>query len=468
MFINGELGRRITLPAELTELKPYTFINCEQLLTVSCGSEILKAGTNVFSGCSKLQRISFSKLSDYLQIDYLKKECILTYRNNAAIYIDGSLLDFTNFDWPETITAIPDYAFFGNNALKNIQIPETVVSIGQYAFAGTGISEIDLPENLQKIGTGCFTKSSLCKFDLPEGIKEIPAQAFYGCERLSSVHISNGLQTIMSDAFCDCWNLTDVYMPSSLKFIGSNAFSGCENLKNVWIEDLDLWASVNFSNYNSNPITRARSFMQWGKNKPVRNLDLRNVESISDYAFCSALNLKTVRIKSASVGNAAFSDCDNITDLCIDTENISSSAFGMSALKNVYSLTATPPNAPDNAFRSYSNVTLHVPEGVVRDYENSEKCWWQFLDIKSSDFSNIDSIFNPGNSSIPNVSTDESFKIYASNGTIHVEAGNVVPIEIYTTNGVRIASELGSIDYPVALGLYLVRVGTQTTKLVVK
>lgn len=54
---------------------------------------------------------------------------------------------------PDTITEIPDGAFYNCVGLKSITIPNTIVSIGYEAFGGcVGLNTITMPNSLTSIG----------------------------------------------------------------------------------------------------------------------------------------------------------------------------------------------------------------------------------------------------------------------------------------------------------------------------
>lgn len=493
LLVNGESIRRLTLPPDLTQLNSYAFINCEPLVTVTCGSEILSAGKNVFSGCTGLQRISFSELSDFLQINYSDEKCLLTYNNDAAIYIGDNPLDFTNIKWPKNLTEIPDYAFYNRSDLKGIEIPETVVSIGKYAFANSGITQADLPTGLERLGEGAFSYTSITTVEIPQTVSEIPQYAFQSCKSLKSVSFSEGLQSIGhyafrscsslpsisfpaglqsigSSAFWGCSSLTSVSFPAGLQSIGGYAFWGCSSLRSVEIADINGWANVNFGDDYSNPIFFAHTFKQKDMDGPIRHLDLKYVDHISAFAFCNASNLQTIRVNGATIGKNAFYSCNGVTDLCIDTDNIDSGAFSrMVALKNIYSLTDTPPTASDDVFSNYTGINLYVPQGAVSAYENADNCWWRFLDVYESNFAGLDAIFAPDYDGIADVDCDLDYKVYSDNGCVYVETQNDADyVAIVNLQGLTVHQGRGNVAKEVSPGIYIVIVNNKTTKIYVK
>ena len=63
-------------------------------------------------------------------------------------------------------------------------------------------------------------------------MKSIGYQAFYNCNKLVRVDISEGVETIGMDAFNNCDNLTTLTLPSSIYQIQRKAFD-CDNLATV-------------------------------------------------------------------------------------------------------------------------------------------------------------------------------------------------------------------------------------------
>lgn len=66
-------------------------------------------------------------------------------------------------------------------------------------------------------------------------ITEIGDFAFYGCESLRSVVISNSVTKIADKGFCDCSSLVSLIIPDSVIVIDKCAFAYCSGLMNVRI-----------------------------------------------------------------------------------------------------------------------------------------------------------------------------------------------------------------------------------------
>ena len=76
-----------------------------------------------------------------------------------------------------------------------------------------------------KIANYFKTTSSLT---IPDSCERIGGSAFYECDRLKEVVISEGVKSIRGCAFCYCRKLKKVVIPDSVENIFDYAFAGCE------------------------------------------------------------------------------------------------------------------------------------------------------------------------------------------------------------------------------------------------
>ena len=300
-------------------------------------------------------------------------------------------------------------------------------------------------------------------------LTRIPDYAFYDVEEVSSINIPNTVEYIGKYAFYNC-RLTEIAIPSSVTHIGDYAFK-CSELKSVILDDINLWSRMQFENETQNPIYFAGSFRMVGSEKPVEHLVLDMPgDEVSAYAFRNARNLKTVRINAAAIGTGSFNGCDYLTDLCLNVERIGSKAFnGPYYLNNVYSMTTTPPTAPDDAFSLYDGVILYVPAGARSKYENADNCWWRFFDVYESDFSDIDSIFKADHGAgVEGIIADPTdFTVTTGGGFISITAADSDFVTIHNLQGANVHSGYGSIMLNVNPNIYIVKVGNNVKKVAV-
>ena len=107
---------------------------------------------------------------------------------------------------PESVTALPEYAFCRCFSLETVSIPG-VREIGDSAFYDCrSLRTIDIPDAVEKIGGRTFARcTSLRSVGFPAGLYEIGKYAFYGCSALESLEFPSGLryttQTRPADPF---------------------------------------------------------------------------------------------------------------------------------------------------------------------------------------------------------------------------------------------------------------------------
>ena len=397
LVINGENTRRVIIPEGTTRLGSYAFYGLEEALTVTLPTSLKEAGIGVFSDCSNLQQIIFPDFKTYLEMSYDKSDVNLTYENNAELYIGSENLsaytDKTEIILPDDLTRIAPYAFYKNSYMESIDIPQTVISIGDYAFGSCHkLKSIELPNSVTELGEGVFQNSAIDYINVPSELETIGKDAFY--------YVS---------------------------------------LKSFDIPDIEKWCGIAFANAYANPISAIGSFSVNGKE--ISNIRIGNEQTnIEPYSFCRANNIIRLRVDAHKIGEQAFSNCSNVSALCLHTDSIASKAFAnMDSLKEIYCLTDTPPEAADDLFSKYNGITLHVPIGAKTAYENSQPCWWKFLNIVESDFKDIDMLFP---SDIDSIET----------GVDEISSTGNEEREIFTLNGLRITGDKENL----APGVYII------------
>ena len=158
---------------------------------------------------------------------------------------------------PDGALCIGNYAFQNCKNLKTVIIPESVVSIGEGAFAGCkALQSVSLPKHLYELRAQTFYEcESLKKITLPEKLAVIGAGAF-GKSGIEEVIQTAPLEMILMHAFEDtplesapesrvighhafynCNNLKTLTITQNVKLIDQRAFSMCKSLKSVIVED---------------------------------------------------------------------------------------------------------------------------------------------------------------------------------------------------------------------------------------
>ena len=146
----------------------------------------------------------------------------------------------------KTVTAIGDGAFSYCKALTTVTIPDSVTAIGDSAFYSCySLTTVTIPDSVEQIGMNPFASCSALKtifvspdhpylaviddvlfrkadkalisypagknsstYTIPRGIASIGDGAFYSCDSLTSVSISDSVTAIGDSAFYSCKALT--------------------------------------------------------------------------------------------------------------------------------------------------------------------------------------------------------------------------------------------------------------------
>ena len=159
-----------------------------------------------------------------------------------------------------------------------------------------------------------WPRSKVKTVTIENGVTSIKDNAFYNCESLTNISMPDSLISIGEDVFFGCEKLTNITLPSNLKSIGNSAFGACFNLTSVYIEDIESWCDIDFSDGTSTPLCYGGRL--YCGNTLVENLILPStVTSIGDYQFsgCSLLKSITFHNNLTTLGKGAFEDCDSLT-----------------------------------------------------------------------------------------------------------------------------------------------------------
>ncbi len=143
----------------------------------------------------------------------------------------------TSVTIPDSVSNIPDNAFYGCSGLTNVTIPNSVTNIGQSAFGNcTNLAGVAIPTNVMTLAYGVFGGcSGLTNFTIPSSITSIKDQAFYQCTNLANVTIPNSVTNLAGSVFMYCSALTNVTLPNSITNIRVHTFSSCTSLSSIKI-----------------------------------------------------------------------------------------------------------------------------------------------------------------------------------------------------------------------------------------
>ena len=441
----------LVIPSKvINQSKTYTVVSigewafgiCSSLTSVELPSSVTTIGERAFSGCSSLTSIELPSS--------------LTSIGRYA-FIECSSL--TSIELPSSLTSIENYTFSNCSSLTSVKLPSSLTSIGWYAFRGcSSLTSVELPSSLTAIGEEAFSRcSSLTSIELPSSLTAIENYTFRSCSSLTSVKLPSSLTAIGEEAFRSCSSLTSVELPSSLTAIEEEAFSYCSSLTSI-----ELPSSLT---------TIYVSTFKGCSNLSAINVDKNNQSYVSEDGvlytkdmtelvyFPEGKTTVNFRVPKSvtTIGESAFCYCSSLTSIELPSSltSIEWYAFsGCSSLTSVYCKATIPPACDGNVFGDNTlKETLYVPIGTKADYEAVDP-WRNFWTIEESDFT----------VGVEDIERGEEIVVVTDGNSIVVTGDNAGRIEVYSVNGQSVYSGNETTIGGLAKGVYVVKVGNNTYK----
>ena len=239
--------REVILPDGLTEIGEKAFY-ITGLSYISIPESVTSIGQRAFNSCDKLKSITlpFADVDAKKGIDIFFPALFGTSHNHKLVPKSLKNVVITGG------TEIGAEMFYGCGHLSQITLPKSITYIGKKAFGGCEnlkgihISDVGAWCNVQfadidaqplRFAKKLYLHDKLLKhMVIPSGTREIGESAFWGCESILSVRISNNVKKIGAFAFKDCSEFRSLLLPESIEEIGPEAFKGCKKLDMVCYE----------------------------------------------------------------------------------------------------------------------------------------------------------------------------------------------------------------------------------------
>ena len=393
--VNGSYS----VPAGVTEIGSFAFIDCSGLTSVSIPPSVTSIGDSAFYGCSGLTSVSLS--------------CSVTSIGEYAFYECSSL---TEIIIPEGMMSIEEGTFAECTSLTNVTIPNSVTYIGDGSFSGckslTDVHYGGTLDQWSKISIGsendCLNKATLdyltvidsgnCGDHLTwilysnglltiSGSGEMDDYLYFKVddsgpiwsdgnktlpwldqsENIKTVKINPGVTRIGNGAFDSCENLTSITIPDSVTRIGDGAFCGCSSITEITIPNsvislgggtfADCVSLISLAIPNSITTIAADTFALC---RSLTNITIpSSVTSIGQSAFynCDSLTHIDIPNNVTSIGKWAFEGCDSLVSVTIGTGAASIGPRAFLACSNLESIVVD----------SYNNCFSSSQDGVLFD-----------------------------------------------------------------------------------------------------
>ena len=229
----------ITIPNSVTSISQDAFEFCVGLTSITIPKSVTQIGYAAFNSCFKLvEVINHSSLyvskgehsNGYIALNAKK-----VHKGETEIDNQNGYLFYTYND----INYLMGYV--GNDT--ELHLPESYngekYEIYKYAFyCCESITSVTISEGVTNIGYKAFYEcSNLKNVMIVKGATRIEESSFQGCVNLAYISIPESVESIEKAAFGGCTSLESIAIPYSVTAIGNSAFSGCIGLTSVIIPD---------------------------------------------------------------------------------------------------------------------------------------------------------------------------------------------------------------------------------------
>lgn len=178
----------------------------------------------------------------------------------------------------------------------------------QYTGAG---GTVTVPTGVTSLAGGIFASNTNISSVNLNQVENIGSDAFAGCSNLSSVNFGN-TKTIGSGAFQNCSSLSSLSL-GGVQTIGANAFSGCNGLTSVSIPSSTSNVSTSAFDYCGNLTSISASSGSYRSGDGC----LYNGAGTRLLIVPEGKSSVTIAGNCTSIGDNAFSYCDNIDEVTI-------------------------------------------------------------------------------------------------------------------------------------------------------
>jgi hypothetical protein len=303
----------ITITNNGISIGSQAFLRSYVLTNAVLGAGVTNIGAQAFAYINSLLNISVDPLNPY----YSSLGGVL-FDSSQTTLIQCPAGMTGSYTVPATVTCIGSHAFYYCLSITSVALPQSVTNIQDNGFNDCGMTNIVLGTNVVAIGDNAFWQSGLNNVSLPASVTNIGLTPFRYCGGLPAITVDplnpaySSLDGVLMDAGrttvieCPGGKPGTFVTPATVTNIGQFAFFGCNKLTNIVISD----GLISVSDY---------AF--WGSN--VRNIQLPDsVTSLGNGAFyvCSLRNI-TFGSGITNIGNDAFYDCFSLSRVLFTGSN---------------------------------------------------------------------------------------------------------------------------------------------------
>lgn len=365
---------RVAMPVKGIDLG--AFSSRKELKSIRLPKHLETIGFEAFRGCVNLESIylphsvqsideSAFVLTNLLSVEVGKNNLHFDSRGNCNAVIDSHsntiIVGSATTDIPHSVVSIGKNAFSGRRELKRISIPSNVKEINDAAFSDC--------VSLQEISFGSIQSRAA------DGLRSIGQFAFSRCSKLRNIILPSTLTRIGTGAFYDCTSLKGIRIPASVDSIGCSPFAECQNLESITIEKGNGYYDSR-NGCNAVIEKKTRKLIAGCKNSFIP----KGVRIIGQDAFAGINGIVEMAIPEGveEIEQGAFRGCESLESMVLPRSlRMMMDCFDKcSNLKQIIVHSRKPPHAIFSESDEYKKIVLCVPNGCVKEYENSN--WYVF------------------------------------------------------------------------------------------
>lgn len=404
----------------------------------------------------------------------------------AYFEADGIYYDIISED--DRTVEVVDYNDGGNYSGEliipskvNLQSKDyTVVAIGEEAFYGCErLISINISDGITSIGGWAFWNCvNLTSIKLPNSLISIGEYAFFACKSLASIELLDGLTSIGQYAFYFCESLSFIDIPDGVTSIGEGAFGLCRSLTSIELPDGLTSIEQNlFGNCaNLTSIELPDGLTSIGPSAFGDCTNLTSIElpdgltyiGLSAFERCASLTYINIPDGVTSIEEYTFFLCKNLTSIDIPSSMacIGSSAFKFcGSLTSVYCRANIPPSANVDSFGDDALEELDDDALKATLYVPiGTKADYEAVDPWRNFWTIEETDFTVG---VEDAVQDEGIVVATDGNSIVVTGDDAGRIEVYSVNGQCVYSGNETTISGLAKGVYIVKVGNKAYKVII-
>lgn len=187
----------IEFPNGLRKIGKSAFKNCKSLTKVTIPASVISISDAPFRGCENIKSIKVEAKNKHYKSEPNKRDgndYVLFNKNKSTLIAYPANSREVQYDIPDSVTIISDWAFCDSKKLNRITMPDSVIEIGEGAFCNCALlDEIEIPDSVVKIDDCVFRGcTSLDTVIIPDSVKDMGWGIFDGCEDKVVVYCNEG------------------------------------------------------------------------------------------------------------------------------------------------------------------------------------------------------------------------------------------------------------------------------------